>query len=70
MSENAEKSLKTLDVPTAGRLYYNLCPRSSYQAAKRGEIPVIRIGRLLRVPVAAMEAMMRQGQKPAAEARK
>jgi excisionase family DNA binding protein len=31
---------------------------SAYAAAARGEIPTIRIGRLLRVPVRALEAML------------
>jgi len=31
---------------------------SAYEAAGRGEIPVIRIGRLLRVPRAALERML------------
>jgi hypothetical protein len=46
---------KTLPVPVAGRRYFNLSRGASYEAAKRGEIPTIRIGRLLRVPVRAME---------------
>lgn len=46
---------KTVSVPEAGRIYYDLSRNASYDAAKRGEIPTIRIGRLLRVPVAAME---------------
>jgi len=46
---------KTLTVPEAGRIYYDLGRNASYEAARRGDIPVIRIGRLLRVPVGAME---------------
>jgi Helix-turn-helix domain len=53
----------TIDVPTAGRRYLGLSKNGSYDAAKRGEIPTIRIGRLLRVPVRAMEQMLdRAGQ--------
>jgi hypothetical protein len=46
---------KTMSVPEAGRVYYDLSRNGSYEAARRGDIPTIRIGRLLRVPVAAME---------------
>ena len=46
---------KTLSVPRAGRIYYNLGRNASYSAARRGDIPVIKVGRMLRVPVAAME---------------
>jgi hypothetical protein len=46
---------KTLTVPEAGRRYYNLSRGGSYTAAARGDIPTIRIGRLLRVPVIALE---------------
>jgi len=46
---------KTLDVPTAGRVYFDLGRNASYEAARRGDIPTIRIGRLLRVPVIALE---------------
>ena len=49
---------KTLSVPDAGRLYFGLSRGASYEAARRGELPVIRIGRLLRVPVVAMERML------------
>jgi hypothetical protein len=46
---------KTISVEEAGRIYFNLSRNGSYDAAKRGDIPTIRVGRLLRVPVAAME---------------
>jgi hypothetical protein len=45
----------TITVPEAGRKYFNLSRDASYAAAQRGDIPTIRIGRLLRVPVRAME---------------
>jgi len=61
MPEQAQNTPKTMTVPEAGRQYYDLCPRSSYAAVARGEIPVIRVGRLLRVPIAAMERLMEQG---------
>jgi hypothetical protein len=54
---------KTLDVPEAGRRYFNLSRGGSYAAAKRGDIPVVKIGRLLRVPVVALERML-AGAKP------
>jgi hypothetical protein len=52
------ESAKTLDVPEAGRIYFGLGRNASYDAAKRGEIPVIRIGGRLRVPVVALERML------------
>ena len=50
----------TLTVPEAGWRYLGLSRNSSYAAAERGEIPTIRIGRLLRVPVRAMERLLDQ----------
>jgi hypothetical protein len=47
-----------MTVPEAGRLYFDLCRNASYDAAARGEIPTIKVGRLLRVPVRAMEKML------------
>jgi hypothetical protein len=46
---------KTISVEQAGADYLGLCRNGSYDAAKRGDIATIAIGRLLRVPVAAME---------------
>ena len=54
MPEDNEEP-KTLSVPEAGRRYYNLSRNASYDAARRGEIPTIPVGRLLRVPIRAME---------------
>jgi hypothetical protein len=46
---------KTMTVPEAGREYFDLSRNAAYAAAKRGEIPTIRIGKLLRVPVRQLE---------------
>ena len=54
---------KTLTVPEAGRVYFDLGRNASYEAARRGEIPTIKIGRLLRVPVAAMERKLEDVEK-------
>jgi Helix-turn-helix domain len=48
----------TLSVPEAGKRYFGLCRNAAYDAAARGEIPTIKIGRLLRVPVRALEQML------------
>jgi hypothetical protein len=55
MTSEAKAECKTLSIPEAGRRYYDLGRNGSYEAARRGDIPTIRIGRKLRVPVAAME---------------
>jgi excisionase family DNA binding protein len=54
----ADEAPLTVPVPEAGKRYFNLSRGASYAAAERGEIPTVRIGRLLRVPVAAMDAML------------
>jgi excisionase family DNA binding protein len=48
----------TLSVPEAGKRYFGLSRNGSYEAVTRGEIPVVKIGRLLRVPVRALERML------------
>jgi hypothetical protein len=53
-----DNGCKTLSVPAAGKRYYDLSRNGSYAAVRRGEIPVLRVGRKLRVPVAAMERML------------
>jgi hypothetical protein len=50
-----EEAPLTISVVEAGRRYFGLSRGASYQAAERGDIPTIRVGRLLRVPVRAME---------------
>ena len=50
-------NLSSWSVPQAGQIIYGLSRRSSYQAAKRGDFPVVRVGRLDRVPIAAVAAM-------------
>jgi hypothetical protein len=54
---------KTLTVPEAGRRYFDLSRNASYEAARRGDIPTIKIGRLLRVPVMAMERKLETQQE-------
>lgn len=49
---------KTISVPEAGKRYFGLCRGTSYEAARRGEIPTIKIGRRIRVPVRALERML------------
>jgi hypothetical protein len=51
---DAEKP-RWMSVPAAGALYYGLSKNGSYAAVQRGEIPAVRVGRLLKVPVHAME---------------
>ena len=48
----------TISVPEAGEKYFDMSKNTSYAAAKRGDIPTIRIGKLLRVPVRALEQML------------
>jgi excisionase family DNA binding protein len=48
---------ETYSVPEAGRIV-GLGKNASYDAARRGELPVLRFGRLLRVPRAALERML------------
>jgi hypothetical protein len=57
-------SKPTTTVEEAGRLCYGLCRNTAYAAAARGEIPTIRIGRLLKVPTSALRAKL--GLEPVA----
>ncbi|HME28773.1 MAG TPA: helix-turn-helix domain-containing protein [Pseudolabrys sp.] len=56
MSQNDQPL--TMSVPEAGRNYFGMSRNAAYAAAARGEIPTVRIGRLLRVPVRALERML------------
>jgi hypothetical protein len=55
----------TISVPEAGKKYFGLSRNAAYDAAARGDLPVIKIGRLLRVPVRALEAMLEQASNSA-----
>ncbi len=50
----------TMSVPEAGRLL-GLSRNAAYEAAHRGEIPVLRFGRKLRVPRLALERLLQGG---------
>jgi hypothetical protein len=41
----------TMSVPDAGRKFLGLGKNASYRAAHRGDLPTIRVGDLIRVPV-------------------
>ncbi len=56
---------KTVSVPEAGRIYLGLGRDASYEAAKRGDIPFIQVGRLKRVPIIAMERMLERAAEQA-----
>ena len=60
MREERKTDCLTISVPEAGRRYFGLSRNGSYEAATRGEIPTIRIGRKLRVPVVALERMLEE----------
>ena len=64
MAKKSNPELLTYEVPEAGALM-GLSRNGSYDAANRGEIPTIKIGRLLKVPKAAFHRMLEQ---PAAKA--
>ena len=41
----------TISVPEAGRLFFGLARNAAYDAAKSGDIPTIKIGGRIMVPV-------------------
>ena len=60
MNEDLERLLSklTASVPEVGRICYDLCRNASYAAAIRGEIPTIKVGRLLKVPTSALRRQL------------
>jgi|ERR1700730_9324406 hypothetical protein len=65
---NAPQAM-TLTIPEAGSIYFGLCRNASYIAAHRGELPTVKIGRLYRVPIRALEQQLDSTMKPAGSAR-
>jgi Helix-turn-helix domain len=55
-----------MSVPEAGEKYFGLGRNAAYDAAARGDIPTVRVGRLLRVPIRALERMLDQAGQRAA----
>jgi excisionase family DNA binding protein len=55
------KPKRTASVPEAGEAL-GVSRKAAYEAAKRGEIPTIKIGKRLLVPVAALERMLEGSQ--------
>lgn len=42
----------TISVPDAGAVFFGLARNGAYEAARRGDIPTIKVGGKVRVPVA------------------
>ena len=64
VSGSADDKRLVIDVPEAGALL-GLSRNASYMAAKNGDIPTIRIGRLLKVPKAALDRLLNSGYRSA-----
>jgi hypothetical protein len=60
MNEELEKLLSkpTAPITEVGRVCFGLCRNASYDAARRGDIPTIKIGRLLKVPTAGLRRQL------------
>jgi excisionase family DNA binding protein len=61
MDEDKDKDELTISVPEAGRRL-GLGKNAAYEAARRGELPVLRFGRKLRVPRIAYERMLSEAK--------
>jgi len=63
----AQDTSVVMTVPEAGRKL-GLGRNAAYEAAARGDIPTVKIGKLLRVPKVAFDRMLEGAgkQKPAA----
>ncbi len=60
METEANSKPRTVSVIEAGRML-GIGRDASYLAAHAGQIPVIRVGRYLRVPLAALDRMLEGG---------
>lgn len=57
MADQAASERRTISVEEAGKRL-GVSRNSAYEAAGRGEIPTIKIGRRLLVPITAFERML------------
>jgi excisionase family DNA binding protein len=60
LNSSSEDQRLVYEVPEAGAML-GLTRNASYDAAKRGDIPTLRFGKLLRVPKAAFHKMLQAG---------
>jgi excisionase family DNA binding protein len=67
MKTDADATL-VIDVVEAGRRL-GISRSAAYQAVRAGQIPSVRIGRLIRVPLAALQRMLDQAGADAAGVR-
>jgi hypothetical protein len=51
-------SRATASIPDVGRVCFDLARQASYAAAKKGDIPTIKVGRSLFVPTAALRKLL------------
>ena len=58
MENQIPEKLPVMTIPEAGKRYFGVGRSAAYEAARRGEIPTIRIGRKLLVPIVAVERML------------
>jgi excisionase family DNA binding protein len=61
-----EDGRRTVTVPEAGRLL-GISRMGAYQAARRGQLPVVKLGRRLVVPRAALARMLGEDHPPPQE---
>ena len=66
MEVNAVQPRLTISVEEAGRLL-GISRGAAYEAARRGELPVLRFGRRLVIPRAQLMAMLGEREPLAAE---
>lgn len=68
MNDQLEELLSkpTADVPTVGKICFGMGRDASYEAARRGDIPTIRMGKLLKVPTAALRRLLQLDPQEAA----
>jgi hypothetical protein len=68
MSQSETVLPTTLPVPIYCRAMFDMGEATSYAAAKKGDVPTIRIGGLLKVPVRVALAKMAGGDPEALKA--
>jgi hypothetical protein len=63
VQQPAKEEEETISVPEAGRRFLGLTPASSYQAARRGDIPTFKIGTRVRVPLSAFRERIEKAKR-------